>query len=214
MSTSSVGAPPVTITTEAPPVAPAAAAGDPQVLGLPAFAVGSIALGLALVGYVPVAAQTAALPIIFAMTGIGLLISTIWAAALGQTMVATVFGLFSGFWLSYTILVVGLGHAWWLIPGGNVSRSIQLFLISWAVLMFCLTIATLRLPVAYTAVVGLVTVALVLLIFGTSETSDTLNKAAGYVTLVFAALGLYLFLGAADKAAGGNGYPLGEPLRR
>lgn len=213
MSTTSVGSPPLSITTEAATPAPAVV-GDPQVLGLPAFAVGSIALGLALVGYVPVAAQNAALPIIFAMTGLGLVISTVWAAALHQTMVAAVFGLFAGFWLSYTVLVVGLGHAWWLIVAGDVSKSVQLFLISWAVLMFCLTIATMRLPVAYTAVVGLVTVALVLLIFGSSETSDTLNKAAGYVTLVFAALGLYLFLGQADAAAGGKGYPLGSPLRK
>lgn len=209
-STTQVETSPVTITEPAAP----AAVGDPQVLGLPAFAVGSIALGLALVGYVPAAAAGSALPIIFAMTGIGLLISTVWAAMLGQTMVATVFGLFSGFWLSYTVLIVGLNHAWWTIPIENISRSVQLFLISWAVLMAALTLATMRLPVAYTAVVGLVTVALVLLIFGTSETSDTLNKAAGYVTLVFAALGIYLFLGAADAASGGRGYPLGPPLRK
>jgi succinate-acetate transporter protein len=213
MSTTHAEAPPLTIPADTA-AAPAAIAGDPQVLGLPAFAVGSIALGLALVGYVPAAAQGSALPIIFAMTGIGLLISTVWAAVLGQTMVATVFGLFSGFWLSYTVLVVGLNHAWWAIPVENVSRSVQLFLISWAVLMAALTVATMRLPVAYTAVVGLVTIALVLLIFGTSEASETLTKAAGYVTLVFAALGVYLFLGAADAAAGGRGYPLGNPLRR
>ena len=197
---------------EAPP--PAAVAGDPQVLGLPAFAVGSIALGLALVGYVPVTAQQAALPIIFAMTGIGLLIATVWAAALGQTMVATVFGLFAGFWLSYVVLIVGLSHAWWAVPSENLNRSVELFLISWAVIMGALTIATMRLPVAYTAVIALVVVALVLLIFGTAETSDALNKAAGYVTLVFAALGVYLFLAQADAAAGGSGYPLGAPLRR
>lgn len=34
---------------------------------------------------------------IFAATGVGLVISTIWAAALGQTMVASIFGLFAGF---------------------------------------------------------------------------------------------------------------------
>jgi succinate-acetate transporter protein len=210
MSTShAVEAQPLSITTEVP----ATPVGDPQVLGLPAFAAGSIALGLALVGYVPAAAQASALPIIFAMTGIGLLISTVWAAALGQTMVATVFGLFAGFWLSYTVLIVGLSHAWWAIPLANVSRSVQLFLISWAIVMFALTLATLRLPVAYTAVVGLVVVALVLLIFGTSETSESLTKAAGYVTFVFAALGLYLFLSVADTATGGRGYPMGPPLR-
>jgi uncharacterized protein len=213
MSTQAVGSEPITITTEAS-APPAPVVGDPQVLGLPAFAVGSIALGLALVGYVPVTAQQAALPIIFAMTGIGLLISTVWAAALGQSMVACVFGLFAGFWLSYVVLIVGLGHAWWAIPSENLNRTVELFLISWAVIMAALTIATMRLPVGYTAVIALVVLALVLLIFGTAEASTFLNKAAGYVTFVFAALGIYLFLGQADAAAGGDGYPLGEPLRR
>ena len=79
---------------EAPPSA--ALAGDPAVLGLPIFVAGSIALGLALVGYVPAAAGASALPIILAATGLGLLVSTIWAAALGQTLVAAIFGLFAG----------------------------------------------------------------------------------------------------------------------
>jgi succinate-acetate transporter protein len=187
-------------------------AGDPAVLGLPAFAAGSIALGLALVGYVSPAAVGGVLPIVFAMTGIGLLLSTVWAAALGQTMVATIFGLFSGFWLSYTVLLVSLGHAWFTIPLGQVQDSIELFLISWAVVMAALTIATLRLPVAYTAVIALVVVALVLLFFGTHDTNTTLTKIAGYVTLVFGALGLYLFLGAAAVAGGGRPYPVGKPL--
>jgi succinate-acetate transporter protein len=210
MSTQAVEAQSVPIAAEVA----AAPAADPQVLGLPAFAVGSIALGLALVGYVPPAAQGSALPIIFAMTGIGLLLATGWAAALGQTMVATVFGLFSGFWLSYTVLVVGLNHDWFAIPAANVTRAVALFLISWAVLMAALTLATVRLPVSYTAVIALVFAALVLLIFGTLDANETLTKAAGYVTLVFAALGLYLFLSAADAAAGGRGYPLGAPLVR
>lgn len=67
---------------------------------------------------------------------------------------------------------------------------------------------------AYTAVVGLVVLALVLRTIGVLNTDTSLDKAASYVAFVFAALGLYLFLGAADKATGGAGLPLGSPLRR
>jgi succinate-acetate transporter protein len=201
-----VEAGPATAAAEAAPV------GDPQILGLPIFAAGSISLGLALVGYVPVPAQGSALPIIFAATGIGLFVSTIWAASLHQTMVACVFGLFTGYWWSYAALALGLRHDWFLIPAKNVDKSVALFLISWAVVMFALTLATLRLPVVYTAVVALVVVALVLLTFGTLNTDDTLNKAAGYVAFVFAGLGLYAFLSAASVATGGRPYPLGPPL--
>jgi uncharacterized protein len=186
--------------------------GDPAILGLPIFAAGSVSLGLALVGYVSPAAAASALPIIFAATGLGLLVSTVWAAALGQTMVAGIFGLFSGFWLSYAALVLGLNHNWYAIPAGQIDDSVAMFQITWAVVMGALTLATLRLPLAYTLVVGLVVVALVILVFGTVNADDTLNKVAGYVTLAFAALGLYLFLNTASVALGGRAYPLGKPV--
>jgi succinate-acetate transporter protein len=191
-----------------------APAGDPAILGLPIFVVGSIALGLSLVGYVPDAAGGVIVPVIFAATGLGLVISTVWAAALGQTMVASIFGLFAGFWLSFSILVLGLFHNWLLIPAANVNKSIALFLISWSIVMAALTLATLRLPVAYTAVIALVVLALVLRTIGVLNSDASLNKAAGYVVFVFAALGVYLFLSAAEAATGGRGYPLGPALRR
>ena len=141
----------------------AAPAGDPAILGLPIFVVGSIALGLSLVGYVPDAAGGVVVPVIFAATGLGLVISTVWAATLGQTMVASIF---------------------------------------------------VRLPVAYTAGVALVVLALVLRTIGVLNTDASLNKAAGYVVFLFAALGVYLFLSAAETATGGSSYPLGPALRR
>ena len=198
----------------APAEAQPAATGDPAILGLPIFVVGSIALGLSLVGYVPDAAGGVVVPVIFAGTGLGLVISTVWAAALGQTMVASIFGLFAGFWLSFSILVLGVFHNWLLIPAANVNKSIALFLISWAIVMAGLTLATLRLPVSYTAVIALVVLALILRTIGVLNTDSSLNKAAGWVVFLFAALGMYLFLHAADTATGGSGLPLGQPLRK
>lgn len=207
-----------TIAQEAPiapaPAETAAPAGDPSILGLPIFVVGSVALGLSLVGYVPAAASGVIVPVILAATGLGLVISTVWAAALGQTIVASIFGLFAGFWLSFAVLVLGLFHNWLLIPAASVDRSIALFLISWSIVMAALTVATLRLPVTFTAVIALVVLALVLRTIGVLDASTSLDKAAGYVVLAFAALGVYLFLNAADVASGGAGLPLGAPLRR
>ncbi|HWF75262.1 MAG TPA: GPR1/FUN34/YaaH family transporter [Solirubrobacteraceae bacterium] len=213
MSTVAEHPPSSTVAPAATP-APAAMAGDPSILGLPIFVVGSVALGLALVGYVPAAAGGSALPIILAATGLGLIVSAVWAAALGQTLVACIFGLFSGFWWSYAVLVLGLNHNWFAIPAANVTHSVALFQISWAIVMAALTIATVRLPVAFTAVIALVVLALVLLIIGTLDTSASATKAAGYVTFAFAALGTYLFLSAASAATGGKPYPLGPPLVR
>lgn len=48
---------------------------------------------------------------------------------------------------------------------------------------------------------------------GVLNSDASLNKAAGYVVFVFAALGVYLFLSAADTATGGRGCPLRPALR-
>ena len=194
----------------APPVGPLA--GDPATLGLPAFIVGSVALGLALVGVVPATAVGATLPIILAATSIGLLVAAIWAAAIGQSAVACIFGIFSGFWLSYAVLVIGLLHGWYGILPRDAVATQKLYLITWLVVIVMLTLATLRLPSAFTALFVLIDVALLLLLLGTVNASSGLLKTAGWVVLVFAAIGVYLFFNSLSLATGGKALPLGSPL--
>lgn len=189
-------------------------AGDPMALGLPMFIVGSLALGLTLVGMVPAAAAGAPLAIILAATSIGLLAATVWSAAVGQSAVASVFGTFAGFWLSYAVLVLGLTHNWFGIAATDIVSTQELFLTAWLIIIVVLTLATLRLPVAFTALLGLVDLALLLVLLGTSQASTGLVKAGGVVVLAFAALGIYLYVGTAAIATGGSGVPLGKPLLR
>src|SRR5216683_24582 len=200
----------------APVVGPMA--GDPSMLGLASFIAGSVALGLGLVGVVPFGVLGAPVAIILAATALGLLMATVWCAALGQSAVAAVFGIFGTFWLSYAVLVLGLDHNWFAIPATAALATVKLFLATWLVIIIMLTLATLRLPSAFTAVFGLVDLALLLLLIGFADTtaagapSSGLLKTAGYVVLVFAALGMYLFASAAATGTGGKGLPLGKPL--
>jgi succinate-acetate transporter protein len=195
-------------------------AGDPSILGLASFIAGSIALGLGLVGVVPVGVLGAPLAIILAATALGLLMATIWCAALGQSAVAAVFGIFGTFWLSYAVLVLGLDHNWFAITATAVLATVKLFLATWLVVIIMLTLATLRLPSAFTAVFVLVDLALLLLLIAFASASAAgvpatgVLKTAGYVVLVFAALGIYLFAGAAAAGTGGKPLPLGRPLMR
>jgi uncharacterized protein len=203
--------------TEEPTAAPAPApsgplVGDPTALGLPCFVAGSVSLGLALVGVVPAASVGAALPIILTATSIGLFIATIWSASLGQTAVASVFGIFAGFWLSYAVLVLGLTHNWFGVAPASVQAAQELFLVAWLVVMVMLTLVTLRLPLAFSAVFFLVDVALLLVFLGVNESSAGMSKAAGYVVLVFAAIGVYLYANTASLATGGRPLPLGNPV--
>jgi succinate-acetate transporter protein len=187
-------------------------AGDPLSLGLPSFIVGSVALGMVLIGFVSPLGTGASLPIILAATAIGLLVSTFWAMGLGQSAVALVLGVFAGFWLSYAFLLLGLTNGWFGIGLVDVKSTLELFLTAWIVVMSMLTLATLRLPMAYTAVLGLVDVALILVLIGVIQVSPNLQKAGGAVVFLFAAVGIYIFFGTASIATGGKPMPLGRPV--
>jgi succinate-acetate transporter protein len=202
----------------APVVGPMA--GDPAMLGLGSFIVGSVALGLGLVGVVPAGVLGAPLAIVLSATALGLLLGAIWAAAVGQSAVAAIFGIFGTFWLSYAVLVLGLDHNWFAITATAVVATVKLFLIAWLVAIVMLTLATLRLPSAFTALFVLVDLALLLLLLGWASASAAgvpssgLIKTGGYVVLLFALLGVYLFFGASAAGTGGKGLPLGKPLLR
>ena len=207
---------------EEAPAAPAVVgplAGDPSIFGLGSFIAGSVALGLGLVGVVPFGVLGAPLAIILAATAVGLLMATIWCAALGQSAVAAVFGIFGTFWLSYAVLVLGLDHNWFAIAPIAALATVKLFLLTWLIIIVMLTLATLRLPSAFTGVFVLVDLALLLLYLAFAEASvagvpsSGLLKAGGYVVLVFAALGVYLFFSAAATGTGGQPLPLGKPLQ-
>jgi uncharacterized protein len=205
-------------TSEAPLVGPLA--GDPSILGLGSFIAGSVALGLGLVGVVPSGVLGAPLAIILAATAVGLLMATVWCAILGQSAVAAVFGIFGTFWLSYAVLVLGLDHNWFAITVSAVLATVRLFLLTWLIIMVMLTVSTLRLPSAFTAVFTLVDLALLLLLLAFEQTSAAgvpssgLLKAGGYAVLAFAALGVYLFYSASQAGTGGKPLPLGTPLMR
>lgn len=206
-----------TASTQAAPVV-GPLAGDPSILGLGSFIAGSVALGLGLVGVVPAGVLGAPLAIILAATALGLLMATVWCAVLGQSAVAAVFGIFGTFWLSYAVLVLGLDHNWFAIAATAAIATVKLFLLTWLIVIVMLTLCTLRLPAAFTAVFALVDLALLFLLLAFANASaagvpsDGLIKAGGYVVLVFAALGVYLFYSAASAGTGGKPLPLGPPL--
>lgn len=193
-------------------VDPPAPLGNPATIGVPTFIVGSVALGMVLMGFVPASAVGASIPIILAATGIGQVIAAVWAASLGQNAVGAVFGIFAGFWLSYAALVLGLTHNWFGFDSAAVVSTQELFLTSWLVVIVMLTLATLRLPFAFTLLFVLVDVALVLVLIATAKGSTGIQAAGGVAVFAFAAVGAYLFFDAMSTSTGGRALPMGRPL--
>lgn len=189
-----------------------APAGNPAIVGLPAFLVGATALGLYLTGFISPAAVGASIPIIMTATGIGLIIATTWAARLGQNAVASVFGVFAGFWISYAALVLGLVHNWFGLAPEDVTKAQEVYLLSWLLVLVLLTLGTLRLPSAFTLLFVLVDLAVLLIFLGTANASTGLVNLGGYVVFAFVAVGAYLYLGTLSGETGGKGLPLGKAL--
>jgi uncharacterized protein len=191
--------------------------GDPQLVAAPVFTIGSIALAFQLTQYVSPVALGTPLAIILGTTGLFLLVSTIWAAGVGQSFVACFAGTFGGFWISYGILVLALQHDWFKIPVGDVGRTVAIFAIAFAAFFFFLTLASLRLPIIYTAIFGLVVVALCFVAAAYLKTPIDLDllKVAGYIVFVFAGLGMWLSWTVMNLSLGGPVFPpLGPPVIR
>jgi uncharacterized protein len=197
---------------EAAPAATGPLAGDPMMLGLPTFIVGSYALGLTLVGQVPGQLLGAPLPIIMAATAAGLFISTFWALAIGQSAVASVFGIFAGFWASFAVLVLGLTHGWFGVAATAVVGTEEMFVTAWLIAIVMLTLATLRLPLVFTAIFTFIDLALIFVLLGVSSSSTGDLKTAGVFAIIFATLGVYAFFGQCGAATGGKPLPLGRPI--
>ncbi len=188
--------------------------GDPQILAAPVFTIGSIMLALQLTGYAgtPLTAGTP-LAVILGCTGVFLVLSTIWAAAAGQSFVAAFAGTFGAFWIAYALLVLAIIHDWFafstLQDVRDLQRTVASFAIAFAAFFFIMTLASLRLPVVYTLIIGLVTVALCLVATAYLMTpiDEDILKAAGYVTFVFAGLGMWLSWTRMNLSLGGPAFP-------
>lgn len=189
-------------------------AGDPALLAFPSFIVGLVALGLQFIGIVPASAAGAALPVILGATAIGMFIAAIWAAAIGQSLVAGINGTFAGYFLSDALLQLGLIHGWFGITPAAAAGTVKLYLISWLVIVVMITIVTLQMPLAFTVLFVIVDVAVVLELLSVVQASAGPLKAAGYLALVLAAVGAYMFIGQASHANGRKAFPLGSAVLR
>ncbi|MGH9917633.1 MAG: GPR1/FUN34/YaaH family transporter [Nitrososphaerales archaeon] len=180
------------------------AGGDPLTLGLPIFAVASLALGMGLMGK-PAGLHVVA-PLIILTTGLFQVLVTLWAIFLGQSVVAVIFGLFSGFWLTLGCVLIGTQHGWFGIPAGHVVAAEQLIFICYASLFSFLFIPCLRLPLIYPLIVLLIVAALALAAAG-------IGSIAGYLALTFSFLGFYASIHVGQVALGAKPFPpIGKPL--
>lgn len=210
---------------EAAPVAPASVA-NPALLGLITFLPAGITLGLWFIG----ALDTTALPggMIPAVTfsaGLFLLISTVSALRVGDSVSAAIFGIFSAFWTSFGVLLMALNNGWIVnaaatdpaqsaLTTAQIGQIQSVYLLSFTLTFIILTLATLRLPLAFTAAFVFVDITFVLAYIGVTAGAAGLFPIAGITTFIFCIIFAYILFDAFGQSTGGRPMAMGSPLRK
>lgn len=192
--------------------AAAAPAANPLPLGLATFLPGALSLGLWLVGYLPAADLGAIAPAVLFSSGLGLLVATVWAGRVAANAVAAVLGAFAAFWLSLGVLVAAVTNGWLGLTA--TSAPLPTFLLSWLLVFVVLTLATLRLPVAFTAGFVFVDLAVAFVLLNALTGSAVFLTLGGLSVFVFCAIFAYIWVDGMGQELGGKAMPMGNALQR
>jgi len=203
----------------APEPTPEAPAGNPALLGLPTFLVAGITLGLWLIGYLDTATLGGGMiaAAVFS-AGAFLLVSSIWAQRVGNSVVAGIFGTFSAFWLSFGFLLMGLLNGWFGlstdpdIVGGQIQSVQAAYVLSWLIVFVMLTVSTLRLPLGFTVGFVFVCATFALVLAFVISGNSLFATLAGICTFIFCAIYAYIFVDAMTQELGGKAMPMGNPI--
>lgn len=202
------------VQTVAEPAA-AAPAGNPALLGLITFLPSGLTLGLWFVGYLDTATLPGGMiPTLALSAGLFMLIATVWAGRTGASTVAAIFGVFAAFWLSFAALVAGLTSGWWGITPAGVKSVQSTYLLSFLLVFVLLTVATLRLPLAFTVGFVLVDLTFLLAFLAVANTRAGLFDWAGVTTFGFCAVFAYVLYDGFGQDLGAPAMPLGNAIMR
>ncbi len=177
-----------------------------------AFSTTSFMLGLYNAGLVDPKGLAIVLPVAFIFGGLMQILVAILETFSGNPLGATVFGSYGPFWI-----ILGAINVWFVhnIPASAMGSAMAVFLALWAVISFYFTIASLPTNRVLTVILGLITVALILLSLGSGLPSVLLTRIGGWVTLGFATLGwYYAFAHLLQFTYGRHVLPLGVVVRK
>jgi succinate-acetate transporter protein len=199
--------------------APAQAGGNPLLLGLLTFLPGALTLGLWYVGYLDTANLPGGMiPAVTISAGLFELIACVWAARIGASVVAAAFGVFAAFWISFGFLLLGLVNGWFgissdpAVAASQVAQVQATYLLSFLIAVAVLTLATMRLPLAFTVGFTLIVITFALTLIGVTTANAGLFPIAGIVTFLFCAVFAYILVDGINQDLGGRPLPMGNPI--
>lgn len=164
--------------------------GDPFSLGLASFGISALVLSTVMAGFIDATSTAAVLSLAVAVGFLTEFVAGLIHFARGETFPGLVFTIFSGFWLSYALLVQFYTPQV-VKAGGDPANITGVFLIGWAIVSAYLVLASLRTNTTTIVILTLLMLVFLLGGIGALAGSDAISKAAGYVLVVDALVALY-----------------------
>ncbi|MDO9455526.1 acetate uptake transporter [Nocardioides sp.] len=174
----------------APPAAvapPANGWGDPFPLGLASFGISALVLSSVMSGLIDPLATPAVLSLALALGFTTELVAGIIHFQRGETFPGLVFTAYSGFWLSYALLVQFYGP----MVTADAAAITGMFLLAWAIFSSYMLLAAIRTNLTTIVIFTLLNGVFYLAAFGAFLESAGLGHAAGFVLIADAAVALY-----------------------
>ncbi|KAJ1729173.1 hypothetical protein LPJ61_003654 [Coemansia biformis] len=170
---------------------------NPGPLGLSAFALTTFVLSLhnGAIGQPFGTPPVVVMGLAFFYGGLCQLLAGMWEFAQNNTLGATAFSSYGGFWMSYAVLITpGFNVLPTLAEAGGTAQAhgIGIFLLGWVIMTFIFFLASMRSSLGLCALFALLDVTFILLCAGEWTGTKNVTKAGGYFGLLTALLAWYI----------------------
>lgn len=175
---------------------------NPAPLGLSGFALTTFILSLVNAGILSASHVGIVIGLAVAYGGIAQFAAGMWEFRSGNTFGATAFTSYGAFWLSFAILVIGVG-----ITKDNApdNTAVGWYLLAWGIFTALMMLVSFRTNVATAAVFVLLTATFIVLGIGNMQNSTSIIGIGGYLGLATAIVAWYTALaGALSSVFGGR----------
>jgi succinate-acetate transporter protein len=190
---------------------PANKIGNPASLGLFSFASTTFILSLYNIGTRGITTPNVVVGMAIFCGGLAQLLAGMWEFPSGNMFGATAFTSYGAFWMSFaTILIPGSGVAAAYTNPDEFASALGIYLITWFMFTFLLTIVTLRKSVAFILLFSLLSATFAILAAANFSGKAILGKTGGYFGVATAMVAYYI--GLAQLLAGEKNALFSLPL--
>ncbi|CUA71387.1 hypothetical protein RSOLAG22IIIB_04602 [Rhizoctonia solani] len=200
------------------PVYPHRKLGNPSPLGLMSFAPTTLMYSLYLLRTRHIEATNVVVGMAMAIGGLTQLLAGMWEFAEGNSLGATGFSCYGGFWLSFAVinwLGTGVLEAYSGNAANQPNDALGIFFLVWFILSLLIFFGTFRSSIALASMLGFLTLTFLLLMIGEFQEKLSVMKAAGVFGAITSFISYYIATAALYSPETGYLHlPVGELRKR